>query len=42
MQADLRTLERRGEALKTFYVTLSPTQQVIFDRQTTPREEDER
>jgi periplasmic protein CpxP/Spy len=42
MQADLRTLERRGAALKSFYATLSPQQQVIFDRQTTPREEDER
>jgi protein CpxP len=42
MQADLRTLERRGEALKTFYATLSPAQQILFDRETAPNGEDER
>jgi len=36
MQADLRTMQDRGAALKAFYVTLSPDQQLIFDRQTLP------
>jgi hypothetical protein len=40
MQADLRTLERRGAALKAFYATLTPPQQVIFDRQTAPKDDD--
>jgi hypothetical protein len=39
MKADLDTLERRGTALKTFYATLSPDQQTVFDRETTPREQ---
>ena len=42
MQADLSSLERRGEALKSFYATLSPAQQAVFDRQTAPREDQER
>ena len=37
MRADLGTLERRGAALKAFYATLSPAQQVVFDNQTAPR-----
>jgi hypothetical protein len=37
MRADLRTLEARGEALKTFYATLTPEQQHTFDLQTAPR-----
>ncbi len=41
MQDDLRTLERRGAALKAFYATLSPAQQATFDRQTAPSEEDD-
>jgi hypothetical protein len=36
MEADLQTLRRRGAALKAFYATLSPAQQVTFDRQTMP------
>jgi hypothetical protein len=32
MQADLQSFERRGAALKTFYLTLSPEQQKIFDQ----------
>jgi hypothetical protein len=39
MKADLDTLEHRGEALKTFYATLSPDQQTVFDRETAPREQ---
>jgi protein CpxP len=39
MKADLDTLERRGGALKTFYATLSPEQQTVFDRETTPRDQ---
>jgi len=35
-EADLDTLRRRGAALKAFYATLSPGQQAIFDRETTP------
>lgn len=35
-EADLDTLKRRGAALKTFYATLSPGQQAIFDEETTP------
>ena len=34
MRSDLQDMERRGEALKTFYATLSPDQQVAFDRET--------
>ena len=39
MEADLRTMQDRGAALKAFYVTLSPDQQQIFDRQTLPTQE---
>jgi hypothetical protein len=39
MEADLRTMQARGAALKAFYATLSPGQQQIFDRQTLPTEE---
>jgi hypothetical protein len=34
MRSDLQEMERRGEALKAFYGTLSPDQQAIFDRET--------
>lgn len=34
MQADLATMQRRGAALKSFYATLDPEQQQIFDRET--------
>ncbi len=36
MKDDLESLQRRGEALKAFYATLSPQQQAIFDRDTLP------
>lgn len=36
MQADLHDLERRGAAVKSFYATLSPEQQQVFDRMTAP------
>lgn len=36
MRSDLDALERRANALKIFYATLSPEQQAIFDRQTLP------
>jgi hypothetical protein len=39
MKADLDTMERRGAALKAFYVTLSPAQQATFDRETAPRDQ---
>lgn len=39
MQADLDALERRGAALKAFYAALSPDQQAVFDKETTPRTE---
>jgi hypothetical protein len=34
MRSDLQDMERRGEALKAFYATLSPDQQAAFDRET--------
>lgn len=34
MRSDLQDMERRGDALKTFYGTLSPDQQAVFDRET--------
>ena len=34
MRSDLQEMERRGDALKAFYGTLSPDQQAIFDRET--------
>jgi periplasmic protein CpxP/Spy len=34
MRSDLQGMERRGDALKAFYGTLSPDQQAIFDRET--------
>lgn len=34
MKADLATMERRGEALKNFYASLTPEQQAAFDRET--------
>ena len=34
MRSDLRDMERRGDALKAFYATLSPDQQAVFDRET--------
>ena len=39
MQADLDTLRQRGVALKAFYAALSPAQQAVFDRETTPRDQ---
>ena len=36
LKEDLKSLENRGAALKTFYGTLSPQQQSIFDRETMP------
>jgi periplasmic protein CpxP/Spy len=36
MRSDLEALERRANALKSFYATLSPEQQAIFDRETLP------
>lgn len=36
MQQDLADLHRQGEALKSFYATLSPAQQRTFDTQTLP------
>lgn len=38
MEANLRSMERRGGALKAFYATLTPAQQVTFDRMTLPRD----
>jgi hypothetical protein len=35
-RADLAAQQRRGAALKTFYATLNPQQQQIFDRETLP------
>ena len=35
-QDNLAGLRRRGDALKTFYATLSPEQQKVFDRDTLP------
>ena len=35
-EANLAGMRRRGDALKTFYATLSPEQQKIFDRDTLP------
>jgi hypothetical protein len=34
MRSDLQEMERRGDALKAFYATLSPDQQATFDRET--------
>ena len=34
MRSDLQEMERRGDALKAFYATLSPDQQAVFDRET--------
>jgi len=34
MRSDLQDMERRADALKTFYATLSPDQQATFDRET--------
>lgn len=34
MRTDLESMQRRSEALKSFYATLSPSQQVAFDRET--------
>lgn len=36
MRAELEATERRANALKSFYGTLSPEQQSIFDRETLP------
>jgi len=33
---NLQMLERRGGAMKSFYATLAPTQQAMFDRMTAP------
>jgi len=37
MTADLDSLRRQGEAVKTFYATLTPDQQKVFDRKTAPQ-----
>jgi hypothetical protein len=34
MRSDLQDMERRSDALKAFYATLSPDQQATFDRET--------
>jgi protein CpxP len=34
MRTDLESMQRRSEALKSFYASLSPSQQAIFDRET--------
>ena len=39
MEADLQTMKERGAALKSFYATLSPGQQQIFDRETLPNQQ---
>jgi hypothetical protein len=39
LQADLQDLQRRGAAIKAFYGALSPAQQAVFDRQTSPPRE---
>ena len=36
MRAELEATERRANALKAFYATLSPQQQAIFDREPLP------
>ncbi len=36
MRSELADTERRANALKVFYETLSPQQQAIFDRETLP------
>ena len=36
LKEDLKALESRGAALKTFYGTLSPQQQSVFDHETMP------
>ncbi len=36
MQDDLAVLQRQGQAVKTFYALLTPSQQLTFDRQTKP------
>lgn len=36
MQADLDLMQKQGEAVKSFYATLTPEQRLTFDRQTTP------
>jgi hypothetical protein len=34
MRADLDSMQRRSEVLRSFYAALSPSQQAIFDRET--------
>ena len=36
MEADLSSLHKQGEAVKTFYATLTPDQQRVFDQKTLP------
>ena len=36
MRTDLQQLERRADAMKAFYATLSPAQKQMFDRETLP------
>ena len=36
MQADLDLMQKQGEAVKSFYATLTPEQRLTFDRQTMP------
>jgi len=37
MDADVAAMHQQGEAVKAFYATLTPTQQRVFDTQTSPR-----
>ncbi len=39
MASDLDVMRRQGQAVKTFYATLTPDQQRIFDQQTLPQSE---
>jgi hypothetical protein len=38
LREDLEKLERRANAMKAFYATLSPGQKDTFDRETLPPE----
>ncbi len=42
MQQNVQTIRRQGEAVKTFYAALSPSQQKIFDRETLQGASDQR
>lgn len=36
LRSDLQNLERRADAMKSFYALLSPEQKAVFDRETLP------